>query len=66
MLGLNRPELAERRFDHFQILLALRDLTRLVSPESEEARAAEDVLGRAVGDGVEYASMARALLGAME
>ncbi len=62
-LGLNRPELAERRFDRVRALATIRSLMRLLPPDSDEVLAAKAELERAVADGAEYASMARHLLG---
>jgi uncharacterized protein (TIGR02646 family) len=63
-LGLNRPELSERRFDHHRMLATIRNLLRLLPPESDDALDARAVLDAAVRDDAQYASMARHLLGA--
>jgi hypothetical protein len=60
-LGLRREELREVRFDRYQKLEALMDVTRLY-PDESIGRRARALLGKAVEDNAEYASMARSLM----
>ncbi len=60
-LGLDRPELNERRFDRLELLKGLRDLIDLL-PGEPEAIEAEQKLTRSVQPSAEYAAMARSLL----
>lgn len=57
LLGLDRPELNELRFDRYRMLKALFSIARLGIPESADARA---FLDDAVKDEAEFSSMARA------
>ncbi len=59
ILGLRRPELAERRWDLLEKVKALRSVIASGSPEAAWAR---DVLERMQQDTGEYASMVRAIL----
>lgn len=61
LLGLNRPELSEMRFDSYQRLKVLFAISRLGIPESAEAQA---VLDASVRDDAQYAGMARAAVAA--
>ena len=62
-LGLNRPELSERRLDHHRMLATIRNLVQLLPSDSEAALEARAVLEAAVRDDAQYASMARHALG---
>jgi uncharacterized protein (TIGR02646 family) len=58
-LGLNRPKLNERRFEHYERLKMLYQIAYKLPP-IEESDEAKELLDKAVKDDAEYASMARA------
>jgi uncharacterized protein (TIGR02646 family) len=60
-LGLRREPLRERRFDRYKMLIALKDVVRLL-PQDALGQRALHILNDAVGDSAEYAGMARSLL----
>jgi hypothetical protein len=62
VMGLNREELAEFRFDHLKKFRLLRQALPLLPPDSEEARAILALFGEAVLPEAQYSAMIRALL----
>jgi uncharacterized protein (TIGR02646 family) len=63
VMGLNRDELAEFRFDHLKKFKLLRQALPLLPPDSEEAGGILALFGEAVLPDAQYSSMIRALLG---
>src|SRR5882724_4500569 len=61
-LGLRREPLRERRFDRYDKLAALRDVTLLFPDHHPLARRALAILNDAVKDNAEYSAMAWALM----
>jgi hypothetical protein len=63
VIGLNREELAEFRFDHLAPFRLLRQVLPLLPAESEEARDILALFEQAVLPSAQYASMMQAFLG---
>jgi uncharacterized protein (TIGR02646 family) len=62
-LGLDRPKLNEKRYEHYAMLQLIYKIARRDPPIPESAEA-RDLLARAVEDSAEYAGMARAAVAA--
>lgn len=62
VVGLNREELAEFRFDHLAPFRLLRQALPLLPAESQEARAIQALFEEVVLPGAQYSSMMRAFL----
>jgi hypothetical protein len=60
-LGLTRPKLNEKRFEHYRLLQSLYDLA-CMNPPTPESDRAQALLDRAVLDSAEYAGMSRAAI----
>jgi uncharacterized protein (TIGR02646 family) len=63
VLGLNREEMAEFRFDHLARFKLLCDALSLLSPDNDVAQDIRTHLEEAVRPQAQYSSMVRALLG---
>jgi uncharacterized protein (TIGR02646 family) len=62
VVGLNREEMVEHRFDHLMPFKRLRQVLPLLPPESEEVRDIQALFAAAVLAKAQYSSMMRALL----